>query len=249
MLELVERLKQSTHLLLFLDYDGTLVPFADRPEDAKPDAELLRLLSRLARRPATEVQFVSGRDHETLEKWLGHLPVAMHAEHGFWSKGGPEATWQAAMGLSTDWKALVRRELTVMTDWFPESNIEEKSSGLVWHYRQVHVDAATVTTGVDELIVKLEHLSTTYPIEILQGNCVVEVHTRGVNKGAIIRQRIAQLTEPWLPVAIGDDRTDESMFAALPPQGVSIHVGPTPTKARFQLESPAEVRRLLTALL
>src|SRR5262249_20855323 len=59
---------------LFLDYDGTLVPFAARPERAPPDRELLSLLQRLCERPGTEVHLVSGRPREFLERWFGHLP-------------------------------------------------------------------------------------------------------------------------------------------------------------------------------
>jgi trehalose 6-phosphate synthase/phosphatase len=50
-------------------------------------------------------------------------------------------------------------------------------------------------------------------------------------------------------VAIGDDRTDEDLFAALPPSALTIHVGAVTTKARYRLADPAAVRRFLRGFL
>ena len=83
---LTRRLAETDALLLLLDYDGTLVPFAATPELARPDAGLVALLGAIAARPDTEVHVVSGRAREALDHWLGHLPVWLHAEHGFWSR-------------------------------------------------------------------------------------------------------------------------------------------------------------------
>src|SRR5439155_3971 len=82
----VERLRAAAHLLLLLDYDGTLVPHASVPELATADEPLLDLLRTLAARPRTAVHVVSGRSRESLERWLGRLPIGLHADHGFWSR-------------------------------------------------------------------------------------------------------------------------------------------------------------------
>ncbi|HSE97348.1 MAG TPA: bifunctional alpha,alpha-trehalose-phosphate synthase (UDP-forming)/trehalose-phosphatase, partial [Blastocatellia bacterium] len=75
-------LRDAERLLLLLDYDGTLVPFAVTPELAPPDDELKELLRKLAERPSTSLHILSGRTRSTLEKWFGDLPVALYAEHG-----------------------------------------------------------------------------------------------------------------------------------------------------------------------
>src|SRR6185369_10172048 len=49
--EVAERARRAPHLLLVLDYDGTLVPFASSPDLAQPDEELVLLLDRLSTRP------------------------------------------------------------------------------------------------------------------------------------------------------------------------------------------------------
>ncbi|MEZ5418893.1 MAG: bifunctional alpha,alpha-trehalose-phosphate synthase (UDP-forming)/trehalose-phosphatase [Vicinamibacterales bacterium] len=79
----VSDLATRRRLRLLLDYDGTLVPFARSPGLAAPDAELKTLLRALSERPGTLVEIVSGRPKDTLEAWLGDLPVALWAEHGF----------------------------------------------------------------------------------------------------------------------------------------------------------------------
>ena len=81
---LAARLQAAPGLFLLLDYDGTLVPFAPTPDLAEPDDELILLLQELAARPLTEVHVVSGRSRETLERWLGALPIAPHRV-GSWS--------------------------------------------------------------------------------------------------------------------------------------------------------------------
>ena len=69
---------------ILLDYDGTLMPFCDDPAQVRPDRALLDLLCRLGSCEDNAVVVVSGRDKDTLEKWLGDVPVGLVAEHGAW---------------------------------------------------------------------------------------------------------------------------------------------------------------------
>jgi trehalose 6-phosphate synthase/phosphatase len=84
--QLVAEYNKSSKRLFLLDYDGTLVGFADRPEKAGPDKELLSLLQSLASEPKNEIVIISGRDKETLRFWLGNTTASLIAEHGAWSK-------------------------------------------------------------------------------------------------------------------------------------------------------------------
>ncbi len=77
---LAARLRSAERLVLLLDYDGTLVPFARSPDLAAPDRPLRDLLGALAAKPGVRVHVVSGRRKEPLERWLGDLPIALHAE-------------------------------------------------------------------------------------------------------------------------------------------------------------------------
>jgi trehalose 6-phosphate synthase/phosphatase len=86
------------------------------------------------------------------------------------------------------------------------------------------------------------------PAEILPGAKVIEVVTRGVHKGRLVPFIAARAPAGALLVAIGDDRTDEDLFAALPPGALSIHVGPEATAAAIRLEGVPDVLSLLRAV-
>jgi trehalose 6-phosphate synthase/phosphatase len=125
-----------------LDYDGTLVPVAPRPELAAPDEALRELLAALAARAGTAVHVVSGRQREDLERWLGHLPIGLHAEHGFCSRLGPGAPWVEVPVPHLAWKAEVQAIFAEVTARAPGSFVEEKPVTVAFHYRNVDRDVA-----------------------------------------------------------------------------------------------------------
>jgi trehalose 6-phosphate synthase/phosphatase len=86
------------------------------------------------------------------------------------------------------------------------------------------------------------------PVELLAGNHVIEVRPHGLQKGRIARDVSATAPAGALFVGMGDDRTDEDLFAALPPDGVAIHVGPRPSQATIWLPDSVAARRFLRAL-
>jgi trehalose 6-phosphate synthase/phosphatase len=70
-----------------------------------------------------------------------------------------------------------------------------------------------------------------------------------VHKGRVVERTLEGLSADTLVVAIGDDRTDEDLFAALPEGGIAIHAGGKPSSAGFRVTGHSEVRRLLSSLL
>jgi trehalose 6-phosphate synthase/phosphatase len=244
--ELAGRMAVADSLLLLLDYDGTLVPFTPTPELARPDAELLSLLRSLATRPRTEVHVVSGRGREPLDHWLGSLPVWLHAEHGFWSREPSTRTWIPAGEVGGSWREPVLAILRDITARTPGSLIEVKAVALAWHYRLA--DLETGARRANELRLHLNQLLSNQPVEILAGNRIVEIRPHGIHKGRIVPPLPPERLARTAVLAIGDDRTDEDLFAALPPEAISIRVGPGNTKARFRLDGVAAVRVLLESL-
>ncbi|HLK10017.1 MAG TPA: bifunctional alpha,alpha-trehalose-phosphate synthase (UDP-forming)/trehalose-phosphatase [Candidatus Binatia bacterium] len=242
---LVGRMRAAERLVLLLDYDGTLVPFAGVPDLATPDEALLSLLRALAARPRTEVHVVSGRSRETMERWLGALPVGLHAEHGFWSRR-PGGLWTAPPVPTMEWRERVLAILEHFAARTPGSLVEEKTVSLAWHYRMTEPEFGT--RQANELRLHLTELLSNAPVEILPGEKVVEVRPHGMHKGAIVAPILAQASPGTLAVAVGDDRTDEDLFAALPPGALAIHVGPAASRASVRLGGVAEVRRLLRAV-
>jgi trehalose 6-phosphate synthase/phosphatase len=242
----VERARRAPRLVLLLDYDGTLVPFAPTPDLAAPGPELVALLARVARAPGTEVHVVSGRKRDALERWLGALPVSLHAEHGLWSRRGRGA-WQAVrIAGGTEWREPVRSILRGFAERTPGSLIEEKTAGFAWHYRAADPEYGAVQAK--ELSLHLRSLLGNAPVEILHGDRVVEVRPHGVDKGLVAAQVLRGLPEGAVVLAMGDDRTDEDLFAALPADALALHVGHAPSRAPLRLADVAAARAVLAAI-
>jgi trehalose 6-phosphate synthase/phosphatase len=245
--EVIRSLLRAPNLLLVLDYDGTLVPFTQLPELAVPDSDVIDLLGALAARSRTTVHVVSGRQKETLEKWFGGLPIGLHAEHGLWTRPPGQTSWTAIREINSDWKAKVRPILQQFAAGTPGSLVEEKSASIAWHYRMADTEFGSLQAK--ELRLHLGELLQNLPVEVLRGEKVVEVRQHGINKGEIVPRIFGAMPKPFVFAAMGDDRTDEDLFAALPAGGFAIHVGPRPSQAAYRLSDSTAARAFLRALL
>lgn len=243
----VSRLGRAPSLLLLLDYDGTLVPFAPKPELAKPDEELISILAALVGAPRTAVHLVSGRQRAVLDAWFGPLELGLHAEHGLWSRAPRGLAWRRGAILEpVPYDELLRllRRFTAVT---PASHVERKSGGLAWHFRLSPPGPAA--RQADALVEEARRQFPPERVDILRGDKVVEFRPAGVHKGLIVARLLEGASPGTLVTAVGDDVTDEDMFAALPADGLSIHVGPRPSRAGLRLSDPAACRAFLRELL
>ncbi len=239
--------KQMPRIRLLLDYDGTLVPFARSPGLAGPDEELRSLLGALAARPGLDVDIVSGRPRDTMEAWLGDLPVALWAEHGFWWRPRGSAAWQAAAQLDPTWMARLTPILEQFSRTTPGAFVEAKTASIAWHYRRASRDFGA--RQAHELRMLLGDALSNQPFEVLEGKKVVEVRLRGVSKAAVGRH-VAEPSEPGATViAFGDDRTDEDLFRALPPDAITVAVGQHRSAAAHQVSDHLAVRAALRYLI
>jgi trehalose 6-phosphate synthase/phosphatase len=244
---LAARLRSAERLLLLLDYDGTLVPFARAPDLAAPDRQLRELLRALTTKPGTAVHVLSGRGHDTLERWLGDLPIGLHAEHGLWSRTTPGEHWVIAEAVGTTWLSGVRRILDDATAATPGALVEAKTASLAWHWRMAEPELGA--ERAHELWRRLEAELGGEPVELLRGEKVIEVRPRGVNKGRVVERLLAAASRP-LPtiVAMGDDGTDDDAFRALPPEAITISVGFRLNAARYRVARPRAARELLESV-
>jgi trehalose 6-phosphate synthase/phosphatase len=127
----------------------------------------------------------------------------------------------------------------------PGSLVEQKPVGVAWHYRGASPEYGEVQAN--ELRVHLTEMLSNAPVELLKGEKVIEIRTQGIHKGLILP--LTSAGRPGtLTVAIGDDRTDEDLFAALPPDALTVKVGPGDTRAAFRLPGVPQVRAFLRAL-
>ncbi|MBK8095950.1 MAG: bifunctional alpha,alpha-trehalose-phosphate synthase (UDP-forming)/trehalose-phosphatase [Planctomycetes bacterium] len=238
--------QQVQRTCVFLDYDGTLVGFAARPEFAAPDPELLALLARLAACPGLEVHVVSGRPREFLDRWFGDLPLSLHAEHGLVSRPARGTAWTPVPGVEPDWRPRVIALLERVAAHIPGSFVEDKSRSIAWHYRQV--EPAFASSVAKELRLHLLELLGNLAVAVVEGNRVIEVRPQGVHKGQVVARALQEAGMPVGVLVIGDDRTDEDMFLAVPADAVTVKVGAGTSVARFVLDDAAAVRSALQAI-
>ena len=242
--ELVSEYAKSQKCLLLLDYDGTLVSFAGRPEKAGPDEKLLALLETLSTDVRNELVIISGRDKDTLARWLASINVSIIAEHGgsIKRKG---THWQPIEPLRNEWKDRIRPILELYTDRTPGSFVEEKDFSLVWHFRRSDPELAYLRT--QELKGAVLNLTANLGIGVFEGSKILEVKNIRINKGRAVESWLAKQAWDFI-LAAGDDYTDEDLFAVLPENAYSIKVGYGISKARFNLHSVYELRALLEEL-
>ena len=241
---LLEDAADAERIALLLDYDGTLVPFTEQPQDAVPDPELLALLDRLAGLEGAELVLVSGRGKDVLDEWFGRNSFILHAEHGLWRKAGPGSPWIARIDHDPAWKV---EATTILGGWARNHEgalLEEKDHSMAWHYRQVRRGVSN--QNLKAIRDSLRPLADREGLELLDGSKVLELRLRGAHKGLAVDEVL--LSPGTLVVALGDDRTDEDLFRALPPSALSIRVGQGPSRATTRLPDPMAVRRFLEDL-
>ena len=240
---IVEDYRKSKRRLIFLDYDGTLVPFLRRPEMAKPTTEVSSLLKRLSNDPRNSVVLISGRDKETLDQWFEDECMTLVAEHGIWVKRQQEE-WKMFKEQTADWKPHILPILELYADRLPGSSVEEKDFSLVWHYRAADPEQSSLLAR--ELLDHLTTFTANIDLQVLRGNKIIEVRATGINKGSI-GLHFFSLSSFDFVVSIGDDWTDEDLFKILPESAISIKVGIANTHARYTVQNIQEVHRLLRA--
>lgn len=241
---IVTKFAKAKNRMLFLDYDGTLTGFQPDPKMAKPDNVLIGILNKLTANKKNRVVIISGRDRETLDAWLSHLPLDIIAEHGVWLKER-DGSWETITRLQSKWKDELRPILDAYVNRTPGSFIEEKDHSLVWHFRKVETGLGELRSR--ELTSHLKYLSTGKNLQVLEGDMVVEVKNAEVNKGRAA-QKWLDTFEPDFALAIGDDWTDEDTFKVMPEDAPTIKVGSTSSAAKYNANSFKEVRVFLKSL-
>lgn len=220
---------------LFLDFDGTLVELADRPDGVVVEESLGRLLRRLGERLDGRVGIVSGRSIEQIDAFLGPSlgAYAVVGSHGAEiRRAGQEPT-----GPSRPASLMVAER--AFADRFGGDEgvvIEVKTLGVAIHYRLApHVEA--------EAIALVEAFAARDGLAVQRGKMMVELRMAGHDKGTAI----AALAEaaPFAghpPIFVGDDLTDEPGFViAAHHGGAGILIGaPRDTAARYRLSGVAE---------
>jgi trehalose 6-phosphate synthase/phosphatase len=169
--------------------------------------------------------------------------MTMVAEHGAWLRI-PHGSWQLMKPMAAGWKIKLLPVLEMYADRLPGAFVEEKEFGLAWHYRASDPEEGTIAAR--ELTDDLLAFTSNIDIQVLHGSKVIEVRNAGVDKGMASQHWLARGHDFIL--ALGDDTTDEEMFAVLPQAAYTIRIGISRTRARFVMRDQGEVLPLLEKL-
>jgi trehalose 6-phosphate phosphatase len=224
---------------LFLDFDGTLVDIAPRPDGIVLDPMLRAALSRLSGRLLGALAIVSGRPIADIDRWLAPLVLPCAGVHGAERRG---ASSRSAAQPLPELEA-VARELQAFAAARTGLAVERKSVSVALHYRLAPELEADCRDAV------VQALQQAPGLRLLHGKRVLEVLPRTVGKGHAIE---AFLQEPPFagrrPMFVGDDITDEAGFELVQRRGgVAVKVGAGESRAACRIDSPGAVRRWLFA--
>lgn len=191
---------------LFLDFDGTLVEIAARPDAVVVPADLPGLLERLAAKLGGALAVVSGRPLEQLDHFLP-VAIAKAGDHGasLRLRPGGQVMSPPLPGPPAVWVA--RAEALAAA--YPGALIERKAHGFVLHYRlapEAELPAKTLLEGM---------VADSDDFTLMPARMAWEVKPRAVSKGTVVATLLAQ--PPFagrVPVFVGDDVTDEAGMAA-----------------------------------
>ncbi|MGH9560730.1 MAG: trehalose-phosphatase [Terracidiphilus sp.] len=238
---IADRIQASRRVVIFLDFDGTLVDIAPRPEQVRLRSTARKLLQRLAKHPCVDLLIISGRRRRELLEHIGVAGIRYFGIYGFERNSRSALPRPASAALRS-----VRRQLSNLASSFSGLWVEDKQFSLSVHLLAVPPKKhAQARRAVKSLVRPFRK-----ELRIIRNIRDLEIVPRLIkDKGAAVREVLGKPRfQKALPFYFGDDLSDESGFRAIP-KGMSIQVGPSrPTRARYSLRNPAEVTALLAKL-
>lgn len=241
--EIGDRLATAAHVLLCLDFDGTLTPFVEDPSRVFLAEDTRRVLRALSQVESVVPVVFSGRALADLKARVDLPGVICVGNHGLEISGPGLYFIEPGAAMFRPSLEELSAQLTSQLRAVPGAAVEEKGLTLSVHYRQV-------ARGRWDEVCRLVHAAlanASHPFLLTAGSMVYEIRPRvyWTKASAVtwLQQRLGE--DDLLTIYLGDDFTDEEAFAAIH-DGVTIKVGEAPvTAAMFHLDEPAEVHAFL----
>jgi trehalose 6-phosphate phosphatase len=239
---LVPHLSESA---ILLDIDGTLLDLAPTPREVWVPPGLAKTLNRLLARTNGALALVSGRSLNDIDLIFAPEQFPAVGGHGAEMRVDPDSEAVATHAPPMD-KELKRR-LAAIARLSPGILLEDKGYSLALHYRLAPHAEKAIYAAVSLIRADLPNA----PIEVLPGKCVCEIKHSGFTKATGVQELMTH--EPFKgrrPLFIGDDVTDESVFAIMPDlDGLAFSVGRRAKGVAGHFDAPSDVREFLAHLL
>ena len=237
------RLTWADGLLLCLDFDGTLAPIVENPDEAALHPEVDGLLRTLRDHPDVVLAVVSGRALDDVRSRVGLDGLHYAGNHGLETlRDGDRVVDPDAAEAVPAVERIVDRLEADLAD-VSGAHVEDKGVTATVHVRQAAPDQA------EDVADHVRSVTADEPVRLTTGKEVLEVRPRvDCDKGQAVR-RLVEDHPGHLPMYVGDDTTDEAAFRELDPSGVSVHVGDgRDTAATARVDDPDQVAALLAWL-
>src|SRR5438309_4647500 len=230
---------------LLLDIDGTLLDFAPTPREVWVPPGLAKTLDRLLERTSGALALVSGRSLNDIDLIFAPAEFPAVGGHGAEMRlsGEGEAVAAHAPPMDKD----LKKRLAAIAQLSPGILLEDKGYSLALHYRLAPHAEKAIYAAVSLIRADLPNA----PIEVLPGKCVCEIKHSGFTKASGVHELMKR--EPFKgrrPFFIGDDVTDETVFAIMPDlDGLAFSVGRRAKGVAGHFDAPSDVREFLAHLL
>ena len=240
----IRQIAATGHLLVAMDFDGTMAPIVGHADDARPLPRSAAAFAGLAVLPRTTTALISGRALASLRA-VASPPVntVLIGSHGAEAWLGPGST---GLTLDPEQKALLAEVRAVLADIVkeaPGTMLEDKPAGVVLHTRLAADDVAD-----DAVAAARSVLQDRKGVFLKDGKRVLETSVVNASKGEGVTF-LRQITGATGVLFAGDDTTDEDALARLEPGDVGVKVGLDFTQAQYRVEAPIHVAELLEVLL
>ena len=234
-----------SELAILLDIDGTLLDLAPTPREVWVPPGLAKTLNRLVERTSGALALVSGRSLNDID--LIFAPEQFAAVGGHGAEMRIEADSEAVASHAPPMDKELKRRLAAIAKLSPGILLEDKGYSLALHYRLAPHAEKAIYAAVSLIRADLPNA----PIEVLPGKCVCEIKHSGFSKASGVRELM--MREPFKgrrPLFIGDDVTDETVFAIMPDlEGLAFSVGRRAKGVNGHFDAPSDVREFLAHLL
>ena len=230
---------------ILLDIDGTLLDLMPTPREVFVPPTLSETLTGLLAKTSGALALVSGRSLNDIDLIFAPDQFPAVGGHGAEMRLDPDGDSVATHAPPLD-KELKRR-LATIAKLSPGILLEDKGYSLALHYRLAPHAEKAIYAAVSLIRADLPNA----PIEVLPGKFVCEIKHSGFTKATGVIELMAH--EPFKgrsPVFIGDDITDETVFAIMPDmKGLAFSVGRRAKGVNGHFQAPRNVRGWLARLL
>src|SRR5215468_1572286 len=230
---------------MLLDIDGTLLDLMPTPREVWVPPGLSKTLNGLLEKTSGALALVSGRSLNDID--LIFAPDQFPAVGGHGAEMRIEGDSGAVASHAPPLDKELKRRLAAIAKLSPGILLEDKGYSLALHYRLAPHAEKAIYAAVSLIRADLPDA----PIEVLPGKQVCEIKHSGFTKASGVREL---MTHPPFkgrkPFFIGDDVTDESVFAIMPDlDGIAFSVGRRARGVAGHFDAPSDVREFLAHLL